>query len=54
MITHSFLGVGKVSGVVIVGEDRKVQWRYNGQKAGFRHFQILTNNGKLINKNTWK
>ncbi|MDG1832206.1 MAG: hypothetical protein P8J63_03170 [Verrucomicrobiota bacterium] len=28
-ITHSFLGVGKANRVVIVGEDGKVQWRFD-------------------------
>ena len=28
-ITHSFLGVGKANRVVIVGEDSKVQWRFD-------------------------
>jgi len=37
-----------------VTREKKVVWRYNGQKAGFHHFQILTTNGKLIKENTWK
>ena len=28
-ITHSFLGVGKANRVVIVGEEGKVQWRFD-------------------------
>jgi len=28
-ITHSFLGVGKANKVVIVGEDKKVEWSFN-------------------------
>jgi len=37
-----------------VTREKKVVWRYNGQKAGFHHFQILTTNGKSIKENTWK
>ena len=37
-----------------VTREKKVVWRYNGQKAGFHHFQILTTNGKPIKENTWK
>ena len=37
-----------------VTRDKKVVWRYSGQKAGFHHFQILTTNGKPIKENTWK
>lgn len=37
-----------------VTRDKKVVWRYSGQKAGFHHFQILTTNGKPVQPNTWK
>lgn len=37
-----------------VTRDKKVVWRYSGQKAGFHHFQILTTNGKPVEQNTMK
>ncbi|HIF31936.1 MAG TPA: hypothetical protein EYQ75_09760 [Planctomycetaceae bacterium] len=37
-----------------VTREKKVVWRYSGMSAGFHHFQILTTNGKPLEKNTWK
>ena len=37
-----------------VTPDKKVVWRFSGLPAGFHHFQILTTNGKPLEKNTWK
>jgi len=37
-----------------ITRDKKVVWRYTGQKAGFHHFQILTTNGKPLSDNTMK
>ena len=37
-----------------VTRDKKVVWKYSGQKAGFHHFQILTTNGKPVSPNTLK
>ena len=37
-----------------VTPDKKVVWRFNGMKAGFHHFQILTTNGKPQPDRTWK
>ena len=37
-----------------VTRDKKVVWRYSGQRAGFHHFQILTTNGKPLANNTMK
>ena len=37
-----------------VTRDKKVVWKFNGLKAGFHHFQILTTNGKPVTPNTLK
>lgn len=37
-----------------VTRNKKVVWKYSGQKAGFHHFQILTTNGKPVSPNTLK
>ena len=53
-VITSYHAKGNAVKLFEVTRDKKVVWRYNGQKAGFHHFQILTTNGKPIKKNTWK
>ena len=40
--------------LVEVTRAKEVVWRYQGQPAGFHHFQILTTNGTPVKDNTWK
>ena len=53
-VITSYHAKGNAVKLFEVTRDKKVVWRYSGQKAGFHHFQILTTNGKPIKENTWK
>ncbi|MDP7011087.1 MAG: hypothetical protein QF685_06885 [Verrucomicrobiota bacterium] len=53
-VITSYHAKGNAVKLFEVTRDKKVVWRYNGQKAGFHHFQILTTNGKSLKENTWK
>ena len=47
MIT-SYHAKGDKVKLIEVNRDKKVVWRFNGLKAGFHHFQVLTTNGKPL------
>jgi outer membrane protein assembly factor BamB len=53
-VVTSYHAKGNAVKLFEVTRDKKVVWRYNGQRAGFHHFQILTTNGKPVKDNTWK
>ena len=54
IVITSYHAKGDSVKLIEVTRDKRVVWRYSGQKAGFHHFQILTTNGKPIEPNTWK
>ena len=53
-VITSYHAKGQAVKLVEVTREKKVVWRYQGQPAGFHHFQILTTNGKPLKDNTWK
>lgn len=53
VITSYHAGGDKVK-LLEVTREKKVVWTYNGMKAGFHHFQILTTNGKKLENNMMK
>ena len=53
-VITSYHAKGQAVKLVEVTRAKEVVWRYQGQPAGFHHFQILTTNGKPVKDNTWK
>ena len=53
-VITSYHAKGNAVKLFEVTRDKKVVWRYRGQKAGFHHFQILTTNGQSLKNNTLK
>lgn len=53
-VIASYHAKGNAVKLFEVTRDKKVVWRYQGQPAGFHHFQILTTNGKPLKNNSWK
>ena len=53
-VISSYHAKGDAVKLFEVTRDKKVVWRYNGMNSGFHHFQILTTNGKPLEKNTLK
>ena len=47
-VVTSYHAAGDKVKLFEVTRDKQVVWTYNGQNAGFHHFQILTTNGKPI------
>ncbi len=53
-VVTSYHAQGDAVKLFEITRDKKVVWTYNGQQAGFHHFQILTTNGKPQENNTMK
>ncbi|MGB0587492.1 MAG: PQQ-binding-like beta-propeller repeat protein [Limisphaerales bacterium] len=53
-VITSYHAKGQAVKLVEVTRAKEVVWHYQGQPAGFHHFQILTTNGKPVKDNTWK
>lgn len=53
-VITSYHAKGDAVKLLEVTPDKKVVWRYNGHKAGFHHFQILTTNGEPVKPNNLK
>jgi hypothetical protein len=47
-VVTSYHAAGDKVKLFEVTRDKQVVWTYNGQNAGFHHFQILTTNGKPV------
>lgn len=47
-IISSYRAKGDSVKLFEVTPDKKVVWRFNGKKAGFHHFQILSTNGRSL------
>lgn len=53
-VIASYHAKGDMVKLFEITREKKIVWRFNGLKAGFHHFQILTTNGKPQKDNTWK
>ncbi|MFK7820111.1 MAG: hypothetical protein AB8G99_15425 [Planctomycetaceae bacterium] len=53
-VVTSYYAKGDAVKLTEVTRDKKIVWQFNGMKAGFHHFQILTTNGEPLSNNRMK